>query len=219
MSRVLVFFDLDGCLVDSTRAITDAIRHAMGELGLPVPPAGELLWCIGPPLHESFATLLVDAGADPGRAPQAVELYRAHYASTSMALTTVIPGVEQALEAIAADATLAVVTSKPGEVAVPLLEQVGLAGWFAAVHGPRADHNIEPKSVTLGRAQAQFGADGRPQVMVGDRSHDVDAGRACGTVTVGVTWGAGGHDELAAAGADRIVDTPADLPATIRLLA
>ncbi len=219
MSRALVLFDLDGCLVDSTDAITGAIRHAMGALGLPAPPADQLRWCIGPPLHESFATLLAQAGTGPDRVPEAVDAYRAHYATTSLSQTTRIPGIEPALAAIAADATLAVVTSKPGEAAVPILEQVGLTGWFAAVHAPQADHRVEPKAVTLRRAQAQLGADGQPQVMIGDRSHDVDAGRACGTATVGVTWGAGDRDELAAAGADRIVDEPADLPATVRLLA
>ena len=218
MSRALVLFDLDGCLVDSTRAITAAIRHALHELGLPAPPADQLRWCIGPPLHESFATLLAAAGADPDRVVEAVDAYRAYYATTSMSQTARIPDIEPALEAIAADATLAVVTSKPGEMAVPILEQVGLAGWFAAVHAPRADHHIEPKAVTLRRAQAQLGVDGQQQVMVGDRSHDVEAGRACGTATVGVTWGAGDRDELTAAGVDRIVDAPAELPATVALL-
>jgi phosphoglycolate phosphatase len=42
------------------------------------------------------------------------------------------------------------------------------------------------------------------------------AGQACGTGTVGVTWGAGSREELEAAGADLIVDTPAALVAALR---
>jgi phosphoglycolate phosphatase-like HAD superfamily hydrolase len=35
---------------------------------------------------------------------------------------------------------------------------------------------------------------------------------------IGVTWGIGGRDELASAGADAIVDDPADLAITISRL-
>jgi phosphoglycolate phosphatase len=79
------------------------------------------------------------------------------------------------------------------------------------VHGPALDALREPKAVTLARALAEVA----PHVptsrtaMVGDRHHDVDAGRACGTRTVGVTWGIGDAVELAAA--DVVVDEPAEL--------
>ncbi len=217
MPRPLLLFDLDGCLIDSTPAITGSIRHALRELGVAVPPAAELTWCVGPPLRDSLATLLVDAGDDPARAPEAMDAYRAHYVDTATTLTAVIPGIEVVLDRLALDATLAVVTSKPGEVAAPLIDGLGLARWFAAVHAPVADHNAEPKAVTLGRALTDLADAGGPAdaVMVGDRSFDVAAGRTCGTATVGVTWGAGSRAELVDAGADVVVDTPTALPDAI----
>jgi phosphoglycolate phosphatase len=48
-------------------------------------------------------------------------------------------------------------------------------------------------------------------VMVGDRHHDVDAGRAHGLHTIGVTWGIGSAAELGEAGADHVVDAPSQL--------
>jgi phosphoglycolate phosphatase len=47
--------------------------------------------------------------------------------------------------------------------------------------------------------------------MVGDRHHDVDAGKAHGLRTIGVLWGIGDVDELRGAGADDLVATPAEL--------
>ena len=47
--------------------------------------------------------------------------------------------------------------------------------------------------------------------MVGDRSHDVIGARANGLRAIGVLWGYGSRDELAAAGADALVATPGDL--------
>lgn len=216
MSKRLLLFDLDGCLIDSTPAITGSIRHTLEALGVSPPAADSLRWCIGPPLHESFARLLAEPRVDAPRVREAVDIYRAHYATTSTRSTTVIPGIEAALTTLAAEATLAVVTSKPGEVARPLLDHLGLTAWFVAVHAPRADHQVEAKAVTLQRAlDGLAGGDAARAVMIGDRSHDVAAGRACGTATVGVTWGAGDRGELEAAGADLIIDASDQLPAAV----
>jgi phosphoglycolate phosphatase len=46
---------------------------------------------------------------------------------------------------------------------------------------------------------------------VGDRHHDVRAGRALGLATVGVLWGIGGEAELREAGALHLVETPGQL--------
>jgi phosphoglycolate phosphatase len=51
--------------------------------------------------------------------------------------------------------------------------------------------------------------------MVGDRSFDMIAARAHGLRAVGVGWGIGSRAELEAAGAERIVASPADLPAAV----
>jgi phosphoglycolate phosphatase len=51
--------------------------------------------------------------------------------------------------------------------------------------------------------------------MVGDRHVDMHAARSHGLRAVGATWGFGGADELREAGADVLVDAPADLPAAV----
>lgn len=209
----LVLLDLDGCLVDSTRAIAGSIRHALDGVGVAVTVDDDLRWCIGPPLLESLEQLLTAAEADPALATVCLDVYRAHYLEVSGDLTRVIDGIPEALEVLASSARLAVVTSKPGSAAVPLLGHVGLADRFLGVYAPAADHAIERKEVTLARALTALapGRDPRRAVMVGDRSHDVVAGLACGTKTVGVTWGAGDRTELSEAGAHAIVENPVDL--------
>jgi len=51
----------------------------------------------------------------------------------------------------------------------------------------------------------------RAAAMVGDRDHDIVAGRRSGIFTVGVTYGYGRREELEAAGADRICESPAEV--------
>ena len=208
-----MFLDLDGCLVDSTKAIPRCLNEALAALGLPRRATADLVRFIGPPLTENVAILLAEAGADPELASQLIHRYRDCYTEIAPAETTVIPGIPDALERLAGQTRLAVVTSKPGPFARPILGATGLAGYFVAVHAPELDEQAEAKADTLARALADVVPDAPPArtAMVGDRSHDVVAGRACGTRTVGVTWGAGDRPELEAAGADHLVDTPAEL--------
>lgn len=213
----VVFFDLDGCLVDSGRAIPRAYNEALTVLGLPPQPVATLHRFIGPPLLEGFTTLLAELGGDPARAMEGVAAYREVYGDIALADTELIPGIEAALDALDA-VPLAVVTSKPAHFAEPILETVGLAGRFRGVYAPELRATTETKAVALARALEEVVPGVAPPrtAMVGDRSHDVVAGRSCGTRTVGVTWGAGDREELAAAGADRIVDAPDALPAALR---
>lgn len=204
-------FDLDGCLVDSSRAIPAGINAGMEAVGLPPRPSTALQWCIGPPLHDSFTTLLAEH--DMHRSDDvvaAVTGYRSAYPRLSVALTTVVPGIASLLDDL--PQRRAIVTSKPAAYARPLVAAMGLSAWFEDLFGPSTDIMGEPKHDTLARALATLGVDepGRG-VMIGDRRHDVEAGLARGTHAVGVTWGAGDRAELDAAGAHHVVDTPAEL--------
>lgn len=208
------FFDLDGCLVDSRAPITTAINHALREHGVATRPAADLEWCIGPPLRASFERLLTDGEADPALADACVAAYRTVYPDLAVATTTPIDGIADILDRLRERVTLGVVTSKPAEYAVPILAAVGLADRFVGLWAPALDALTEPKAAALARAIAAVGATD-PVWMVGDRSHDIDAGRSCDVRTVGVLWGSGDREELEAAGADVIVDRPHDLLAAI----
>lgn len=216
----LVCFDLDGCLVDSRVPIAAAMNHALVAVGAPPRDEVDLHARIGPPLLGAFEEMLVEAGHDRTRGRDAVAAYRAVYGDLAVAHTTAVPGMAEVLSALhAAGAPMLVVTTKPAEFATPILHAVGMHHWFGGVFAPALTALEEPKADTLVRALAHAGVEGasaRAQVtMVGDRHHDIDAGRARGTRTIGVTWGSGSRDELVAAGADAVVATPAALAARL----
>lgn len=208
-----ILFDLDGVLVDSRVAIARSMNHALATLGLESWPEETLYGLIGPPLHDAFSEVLSAQAADPALTDACVARYRERYRTACVEETRPVEGIAEALAALAAAGrALAVATSKPVEFARPILETLGLAGSFRAVVGPALEARSEPKTATVGRALAALGARG-PCAMVGDRLHDVVAGRAHGLATVGVTWGIGSAAELREAGADHLVDRPAELVA------
>jgi phosphoglycolate phosphatase len=212
VNRPAILFDLDGVLVDSRTPISSSLNHALVRVGVAPFPAVELHRLIGPPLHEAFLELLGRRGADPALAEPCVAAYRECYAEASLTETRAFDGVPPVLEALGRTHALAVATSKPAEFACPILETLGLAHHFRAVVGPPLRPEGEAKRHTVRRALDALGlAGGADTALVGDRRHDVEAGRAHGLRTVGVTWGIGDVTEHRAAGADHLVGTPEEL--------
>ena len=205
-----VAFDLDGCLVESRGAILPSVRVALVQHGLPALPDDEIAFLIGPPLETGFVELLTRLDADESLAGDLVLAYRADYREHMLERTTVMPGLDAVVRKVADARGACVVTSKPAGFARPILEHLGLLDAFAFVEGPSFDvAGHETKTVTLGRALERLDVG----VMVGDRHHDVDAGRAHGLTTVGVLWGMGDAVELAHA--DHVVETADELLALL----
>jgi phosphoglycolate phosphatase len=208
-----VIFDLDGVLVDSRAAISGAMNRALAANGFSQRPEAELYRFIGPPLAMGFAELTAEP-ADSAAVVACVASYRERYAVSSLTETVVFAGIPEALGELSRDHRLAVATSKAQLLAEPLLAALGLRERFEVVVGPEMTARVEDKAATIGRALAALQAE--KAVMVGDRSFDVAGAHAQGLPAVGVTWGIGSTDELAAA--DAIAHEPSALPAAIARL-
>ena len=103
---------------------------------------------------------------------------------------------------------LYVVTSKNTAAAERILLQCGLRQYFERVLG---NGRLDDKSDLVGELIESERLDRRAVAMVGDREHDIRAGKRNGLFTIGVAYGYGSRGELAAAGADRICDAPGDV--------
>jgi len=203
-------------LADSRLAITSCMNHALAAHGRePVPPES-LYPLIGPSLSYGFASLL-GVGPDDPEVATCIAAYRSVYAEVSLRDTPTYPGVPEALASIAAQPRrrLGVATSKPRAFAEPLLDALGLHGFFEVLAAPELDLHVESKTATVAAALDALGWDGGPAAMVGDRNVDMEAAHAHGLRAVGVTWGFGTADELRDAGADVLVASPGELPAAV----
>ena len=207
MIRPTAYFDLDGCLVDSRLPIGEAIDETLSAFGVAPLRPGEVDAHIGPPIVEAFTALLAARGIESARAPEFTRAFRERYGPLSLVKTTLVPGIAGVLERLMEVADLLVVTSKAKHLAEPILDELRVRACFGKVFGPAADALDEPKATTLRRARAGRAAS-PADAMIGDRSHDVLAGRENGMRTIGVTWGIGSRSELELAGASVIIDYP-----------
>ena len=203
-----VFLDLDGTLTDPKPGITKSFIYALGKLGLPTPAPDDLEWVIGPALLDSFAQLRVD---DP---QVAVDLYRERYTRDGLFENRVYDGIPDLLSGLRdAGYNMCLATAKPHAYARKITAHFGLAEYLTHEFGPELDGTRNNKGDLLAYALDLTGYDAQNSIMIGDRHHDIDAARAVGMKSVGVTWGYGSLDELSAA--DAICQTPAALATTI----
>ncbi len=210
MTADAVLFDLDGVLADSRRPIIDCVNQALVDVGLEARPEVEVERTIGPPAPIGFGELL-GLAPDSATVTEAIRRYRALYVE-ALWDTPSYPGVPQAVRTLAEERLLGVATSKPLRYAEPVLEAIGLAGVFAVVAGPVPD-GPDDKHAMVAQAVERLGG---ASAMVGDRRYDMEAAVGQGLAAIGVTWGFGSARELLDAGADVLVDQPADLLAVVR---
>ena len=122
MSPQLVIFDLDGTLTDSADGIVASFRHALGEIGAPVPEGDLAGRIVGPPMHVTFAAMGLGDRAD-----EAFAAYRADYTTRGWAMNSVFDGIPALLADLrAAGVRLAVATSKAEPTAQRIIEHFGL---------------------------------------------------------------------------------------------
>ncbi len=204
-----MIFDLDGTLTDSARGIVSSFRHALGEIGAPVPDGDLAGRIVGPPMHLTLKTMGLGDRVD-----EAMAAYRADYTTRGWAMNSVFDGIPALLDDLrAAGVRMAVATSKAEPTAKRIIEHFGLDGHFEVVAGASVDGARSSKADVLGRALDQLGPLPDRVLMVGDRSHDVLGAAAHGIDTVVVEWGygAGDFDEPGAAVGYRHVSSVDDL--------
>ncbi len=207
-----ILFDLDGTLTDARNGITRCIQYSLGRLKRDVPSGDDLLWCIGPPLRQSFSHLL--GSNDSVLVEQAMDYYRERFSSTGLYENTVYPGISPALRSLhASGLNLFLATAKPTVFATRILDHFDLTQFFRGVYGSELDGRLSDKTDLVAHILSTEGLDPRSTLIVGDRSHDVVGGQANGIRTAMVTYGYGSPAEIEAAQPDFVFHTPRALAA------
>ena len=203
----IVFFDLDGTIINSECGVLNAVEYALKKHGANVPQRAQLKSFIGPPLENEFAVLLGITRKEA--AETLVKYYREYYSQKGIFEIELYPFVVELLEKIKKSGRKTVIaTSKPEEFALKILKHLNIDKYFDVIAGATFDNSRSEKPDVIRYALEKVGNKGNQNiVMVGDRKYDCQGAKEFQMDSIGVLYGFGDYDELKTAGATYIAKT------------
>ena len=208
MGYATYLFDMDGTLLNTLADLTAAVNHTLEQYGYPRRTIEQVRKGLGNGAVKLMAAMLPQGEETPGFA-DIMRDYRAWYQAHACVETCPYPGVPEMLERLRQrGCKVAIVSNKPHGAACELAER-----FFPGVptFGERPETPRKPAPDMVFHALAALGTGKEGTVYVGDSEVDVQTARNAGLPVIGVAWGFRGREALAAAGAETIVDTAAEL--------
>lgn len=204
-----VTFDLDGTLLDTVPDLYAASNAMLAELGLQLRSEAEVRNFVGQGVVVLVLRCLRDRVVPEGEVlDRAVAIFQRHYAAINGTKSRVFPGVIDGLNAWRATGLpLAVVTNKPAAFTEPLLERMGLSGYFATVVSGDTTPYRKPHPAPLQHACAQMGTSPESNLHIGDSRHDIETARNAGSTVFCVPYGYNEGEPVRAADCDALVAT------------
>lgn len=207
-----VVFDLDGTLLNTLEDLARAGNHVCAANGWPTFAHDAYRFKVGNGIPKLIERIVPAEYAYDSRVLQATyTAFCSYYDAHKEDHTCPYPGVLDMLDALSAqEIQLAVLSNKDHAAVAPLVEHY-FGDRFCAVQGRTDAFPPKPAAPATLHVLAEMGADPAHTLYVGDSNVDVATGHNAGLTVAGVSWGFRGRSELEAAGADAIVDTPAEL--------
>ncbi|SDR68760.1 phosphoglycolate phosphatase [Halopseudomonas xinjiangensis] len=207
----LVMFDLDGTLVDSVPDLAAAVDTMLGRLGRPPAGVERVRDWVGNGaavlVRRALAGSIDHNGVDDSQAADALAIFLEAY-SGGHDLTTVYPGALDFLDWLQDNAVrMAVITNKPQRFVQPLLDEVGLGGYFDWLIGGDTLPTQKPDPAALLHVMGEVGVVAGQALFVGDSRNDILAARAAGVKVVAVSYGYNHGEPIAAENPDLLVDS------------
>ena len=206
-----ILFDLDGTVVDTVVLIRESHRHAVRTvLGRELSDE-HLVANVGKPLLEQMHAF------SPEHADELYRVYREWNHAHTAELIASYDGINGLLDALTGDGRqLGLVTSKSRDAVDLAFRSLDVGRYFDIVVTADDSERHKPDPEPLRLALERLGRTVDGACYIGDSPFDIQAGQRAGMVTVAVTWGFFGNEDLAAVRPDITCDTVADLDRVLR---
>jgi phosphoglycolate phosphatase len=217
MAARTIVFDLDGTLIDTAPDLVDTLNVVFGREGLPQVPYETARNLIGGGARAMIARGIEQDGrvVPPAKLEQMFTDFIAHYSEHIADQSRPFPGLIEALDVLnAAGCQFAVCTNKLERLSILLLDELELAGRFAAICGQDTFGKQKPDPEVLRRTVAAAGGDLGQAIMIGDSLTDIRTARAAGVPVIAVDFGYS-ERPVAEYAPDRVISHFAQLPAAI----
>ncbi|WP_281975979.1 pyrophosphatase PpaX [Halobacillus litoralis] len=191
MSIRTILFDLDGTLIDTNELIIASFTHTIEQYADRPYERKEILDFIGPPLRDSLSKV------NPAKVEEMIVTYRKHNIENHNSYVKAYDGVVETIKTLKEQGyRLGIVTTKMRNTVQMGLELTGLDGLFETVITLDDVKNAKPHPEPIVKALSHLDSQASEALMVGDNTHDIEAGQNAGTKTAGVAWTIKGREVL-----------------------
>ncbi|MGK0500867.1 MAG: phosphoglycolate phosphatase [Oceanicoccus sp.] len=201
---MLVIFDWDGTLMDSTDKIAQCLLAAINQLNLAERSVEQAKSIIGLGLPEACLSLYPDIGAPMMAKLQ--QAYSEHFIRADKIPCSFYPRVEEVMAELKGQGhQLAVATGKSRRGLNRVMGSLALQDFF---DGSRcADETAsKPDPLMINELLVELGYGANQAVMVGDTSFDLEMAANAGVASIGVSYGAHPVERLLAHNPKLMVD-------------
>ncbi|WP_418180020.1 HAD family hydrolase [Aliarcobacter lanthieri] len=192
---MIILFDLDGTLIDSTDAITDTFIYSFSQHNFNFKGTIEdIKKQIGYPLDIMFEKL----GVSKNKVWDFVDSYKARYKDISVAQTTLLENAFEAVNLASSFAKLGIVTTKTRIYSTPILDNFDITKHFEVIIGREDVENPKPHQEPILKALQSLNYDSSKQqaFMIGDTKLDLISAQNAYINSIGVLCGYSNEDEL-----------------------
>lgn len=208
-----VLFDLDGTLVDSYSALTEAVNHARRTHGLDDLSATRIRDFVGDGMER-----LLERAFDRKDVPRTVvTAFESRYDEVCCVESKMLQDVDVTLAELARlGVEMAVCTNKPTSFSRKILDFLDLSRYFSAIVGPDLAEARKPDARHLLVTLASVRTSASATLFVGDMPIDVQAARNAGLDVAVVPTGSSSREQLVASAPDHFLERFSDLLAIVR---
>ena len=207
-----VIFDLDGTLLNTLEDLANACNHVCALHGWQTFDTDAYRYKVGNGMPKLVERIMpAEYFGDARMFSTVFAEFTSYYDQHKEDRTQPYPGVIEMLDALRETGIkLAVLSNKDHAAVVPLVEKY-FGDRFALVQGRIDAYPPKPAAPITLHVLHQLGAARESTLYVGDSNVDVACGHNANMQVAGAAWGFRGRGELEAAGAEHVVDTPAEL--------
>lgn len=187
----LIMFDMDGTLVDSSKAITNTINYVRENLGLKRLDGKYILEKVNDPSINSAEFFY---GTKEFTDEQTV-LFEEYYNKNCLLDLELYNGISKLVEDLKDDFTLAVATNANSDFARKMLDHVGIEKHFSSILGYDSVTNPKPHPEMVQKILTAHDIRKENAQLIGDSQKDIMAASKAGVDSVLVNWGFSDHKE------------------------
>jgi len=182
---MIILFDLDGTLIDSTEAILESFHNSFDVFKQNHPSDEAIKALIGYPLDVMYREL----GVSEEKVWEYVDTYKEHYRVVSKEKTELLSDAKESVILASKIAEIGIVTTKTGRYSQILMEHFGIMNYFRVLIGREHVTHPKPDAEPIMTALKSFNVSDKDIWMIGDTKLDLLSAKNAGVNSIGVLSG------------------------------